>query len=405
MKPVIERKKAKNGLEKVILKDEETGRLIESGYEKKGLPEGEHHWYDANGNIIITLVYEDGKAVGCGRELEDPANGLTVKKGGDTPYDIEYYDSNNKLVKARYYYSNGKPSRFILDVGNGVQEILDFSFDDNFNSVALSATGFVKEDGTKIGRWVDYSSSKVETITYYDDNGNEMEYFDFFDDGEISVHRVKHSDGSFEEESYKLHDYHPLEYRIHSDKDGNETDIDDDLEDLTDYRFNGVKETREYDVRYGKQGTEMSLYKTGFEKADGTKIGDWFKYNLSIVQEFTHYDDNGKCREAFSFYSGYYDLSHHCAVYDDDSYEEESYSFNKGLVDEKVVYKDGHKTKVYSDSFIFHSLENLDDNGEKDGVQIDYVESDTNKYGRVRVVSEYSHGKEISKTEMPVWDN
>ena len=196
-------KKLDSEVKEVTVKDK-NGKVIAVGYEKNGVPHGEYTWYNEDGTVYATVMYDNGKLTSYelknNNEQLEYENGLLVKKPGPTEYDREYYDSNNKLIKARYYYPTGRIFRTIDYMDNGVSEVKMYAQDGN-----PSITGFRKDDGTKVGKWTEYyaNSTKVYRITEYDNNGEELEITKYFeDDWAIYWHKKINDEKNWESEEY-----------------------------------------------------------------------------------------------------------------------------------------------------------------------------------------------------------
>jgi len=193
-------KKTGSKVKEVVVKDT-NGKIVFIGHEKNGVQDGEYIWYNEDGTIYAKAMYDNGKLTSYvlkNNEQPEYENGLLVKKSGLTEYDKEYY-SDNRLVKASYYYPNGKILKTIEYVGNGVSEVKMYNQDGTPN-----ITGFRKDDGTKVRKWTEYSikSSKIDKITEYDDNGEEVEATMYFEDGVIYWHKKIYDKDNWESEEY-----------------------------------------------------------------------------------------------------------------------------------------------------------------------------------------------------------
>jgi len=195
-------KKLDSEVKEVTVKDQ-NGKVIAVGHEKNGIQHGEYTWYNDDGTVYATAKYDNGRLMAYeikNNEQPEYENGLLVKKSGLTEYDREYYDSNNRLIKASYYYPNGKIFKTIDYVGNGVSEVKMYNQDGT-----VSITGFRKDDGTKVGKWTEYyaNSTKVYRITEYDNNGEELEITMYFeDDWAIYWHKKINDEKNWESEEY-----------------------------------------------------------------------------------------------------------------------------------------------------------------------------------------------------------
>jgi len=203
MNKKVEKKVLDPEIKEVVVKDK-NGKVVSIGHEKNKVPHGEYIWYNEDGTIYAKAMYDNGKLTSYeieNNEQHEPEyeNGLLVKKSGLTEYDREYYN-DNRLVKARYYYPNGKVFKTIDYVGNRVSEVKMFNQDGTPN-----ITGFRTDDGTKVGRWIEYYplSNKIHKITDYDDSGKEVEITEYYKDGvTISWHKKIYDENNWESEEY-----------------------------------------------------------------------------------------------------------------------------------------------------------------------------------------------------------
>ena len=194
-------KKLDSEVEVVVVKDK-NGKIVSIGHEKNKVPHGEYTWYNEDSTVYAKAVYDNGKIISYDvKDNEKPEyeNGLLVKKPGLTEYDREYY-SDNRLVKARYYYPTGRVFKTVDYVGNGVSEVKIYNQDGTPN-----IAGFRKDDGTRVRRWTEYyfKSNKVYQTTDYDDNGKEVEITKYFKDTEnVSWHKKIYDEKNWELEEY-----------------------------------------------------------------------------------------------------------------------------------------------------------------------------------------------------------
>jgi len=201
MNKKVEKKGLDSEVKEVTVKDQ-NGKVIAVGHEKNGVQHGEYIWYNDDGTVYATAMYDNGRLMYYeikNNEQPEYENGLLVKKPGPTEYDMEYYNEN-RLVKASYYYPNGKILKTIEYVGNGVSEVTMYNQDGT-----VSITGFRKDDGTKVGKWTEYfmNSTKVYKITEYDNNGEGVEVTMYFEnDWAIYWHKKITDEKNWESEEY-----------------------------------------------------------------------------------------------------------------------------------------------------------------------------------------------------------
>ena len=252
-------KKLDSEVKEVTVKDK-NGKVIAVGHEKNGVLYGEYTWYNDDGTVYATVMYDNGKIISYklkNNEQLEYENGLLVKKPGPTEYDREYYDSNNKLVKAEYYYPTGRIFKTIEYVGNGVFKVKMYT-----QNGKPSITGFRKDDETKVGKWTEYyaNSTKVYRITEYDNTGEEVEVTMYFkDDGAIYWHKKIYDKDNWESEEY-------LSANVLQKK----VIVKDGLKTLYWFRSSGTLSSITHYDKDGKEHGEEIKYKSN----DGAYFGE-----------------------------------------------------------------------------------------------------------------------------------
>lgn len=307
----------------------ESGKLEEEGYYKKGIPVGTWKYYYLNGSEKLVEEIVDSTRYVKSFWKDDSLHTQTVTDGTGL-MELNY---NTGFLKERYSYRNG-----ILD-----GPFLEMNI---FRDSSLSGS---YANGRKTGEWrFFYYTGKLEKIVNYDENRMEGKYRYFYDNGQVNVEGyyknnlksgvwtwytkfgVRDMSGSFREDQqdgdwtywYPTGELsYTAQYKMGL-KDGN-----------WNYFY---KDGSKFKKGSFKQDQKDGRWQTWYE--NGTLLMDGVYNNGKENGKWLNYWENGKLKNETTFKNG---QMHG---------EWKSYSF-KGTVKVTGFYKNGMKNKEWIDYF------------------------------------------------------